>query len=50
MKSEKADMETIFNQLSDQNKDILILVAKGMKLAQETADESRKRPQKTTCQ
>lgn len=38
MKSKKTDMQAIFNKLSEKNKDILILVAKSMKIAQETSE------------
>ena len=37
MKSKKTDMQAIFSKLSERNKDILILVAKSMKIAQETS-------------
>lgn len=35
MKSKNADMLDIFCELTEKNKDILILVAKGIKVAQE---------------
>lgn len=38
MKSKNADMQAIFSDLSERNKDILILVAKSIKVAQETDD------------
>lgn len=38
MKSKKTDMQLIFSKLSEKNKDILILVAKSMKIAQETSE------------
>ncbi len=34
-KTKHGEMESIFSKLSEENKDILILVAKGMKIAQE---------------
>lgn len=36
MENKTADMEDIFSKLTDENKDILILVAKSIKMAQET--------------
>lgn len=35
MKDRNEDMQTIFNELSEKNKDIVLLVAKSMKIAQE---------------
>lgn len=43
MKSKKTDMQAIFSKLSEKNKDILILVAKSMKVAQEATEPPRKR-------
>lgn len=43
MKSKKIDMQAIFSKLSEKNKDILILLAKGMKVAQDASEPSRKR-------
>ena len=43
MESKRVDMQAIFNKLSERNKDILILVAKSMKVAQETSEESCKK-------
>lgn len=43
MKSKKTDMQAIFSKLSEKNKDILILVAKSMKIAQETSEQACKR-------
>lgn len=42
MKSKNADMQAIFSNLSEKNKDILILVAKSMKIAQETDNPKTK--------
>ena len=39
MKNRKADMQAVFAELSEENKDIMILIAKGMKAAQEAAEE-----------
>lgn len=50
MKSENMEMEAIFKQLSERNKDVLILIAKGMKVAQEAAYESCELPKKPKCQ
>ncbi|MCI8489302.1 MAG: hypothetical protein HFJ04_03460 [Lachnospiraceae bacterium] len=44
MESRKTDMQAIFNKLSEKNKDILILVAKSMKVAQEASEQSSKNP------
>ena len=40
MTSKNIDMQVIFNQLTERNKDILIMIAKGMKLAQMEAVHS----------
>lgn len=42
MKSKRADMQAIFNKLSEKNKDILILLARSMKVAQETTEQACK--------
>lgn len=39
-----ADMQAIFSKLSEKNKDIVILVAKSVKVAQNTTEQSRKAP------
>ena len=39
MTSRKAEMEAIFSELSEMNKDIVILVAKSIKVAQETVEQ-----------
>ena len=44
MTNKNADMQAIFSKLSETNKDIVILVAKSMKIAQDTAEQSRKPP------
>lgn len=36
MKSKKMDMQALFSELSENNKDILILLAKSMKVAYES--------------
>lgn len=41
MKIKNEDMEMIFNKLSERNKDIIILIAKGMKVAQDSAEQPR---------
>lgn len=38
------DMQTIFNALSEQNKDIVILVAKSVQVAQEAAKQPLQLP------
>ena len=47
MTSKNTDMEILFNKLSEKNKDIVILVAKSIKVAQDTGDQSRKEPVKS---
>lgn len=42
MSDRNTDMENIFNALSERNKDIVILVAKSVKVAQEVAEQSTK--------
>lgn len=42
MTSKSSDIREIFNQLSEKNKDILILLAKSIKLAQEVERQSCK--------
>ena len=41
MKIKNEDMEMIFNKLSERNKDIIILIAKGMKVEQDSAEQPR---------
>lgn len=40
MESKKSVMQAIFNELSEKNKDIMILIAKSIKIAQETDNRS----------
>lgn len=47
MTSRSADMQAIFSQLSEKNKDILILAAKSVKAAQDIAEPPRKGPKQT---
>lgn len=42
MGSKRADMQAIFGKLSEKNKDILILLARSMKVAQETTEQACK--------
>lgn len=44
MESRNTDMQAIFSELSEKNKDIVILIAKSMKLAQEVAEQPRNPP------
>lgn len=44
MASRNADMQAIFSELSDKNKDIVILIAKSVKVAQEEAEQPRNPP------
>ena len=48
MADRKTDMQTIFAELSEKNKDIVILIAKSVKVAQEATAEPRKPPVTTT--
>lgn len=45
MTSRSTDMQAIFSRLSEKNKDIVILVAKSVKVAQDTAEQPRKPPE-----
>ncbi len=45
MTNRNTDMRIIFDKLSEKNKDIIILIAKSMKVAQEVTDQSRDSPQ-----
>lgn len=47
MANRNADMQAVFNQLSEKNKDIVILVAKGIKIAQEESEKIKKSPKQT---
>lgn len=40
MKERKEEMEKIFKNLTEENKDILNMVAKGMQIAQENGKEN----------
>lgn len=42
MESRSTDMQAIFSELSEKNKDIVILIAKSVKVAQEVGEESDK--------
>lgn len=39
MTSRNTDMQAIFNELSESNKDIVILIARSVKVAQEVAEQ-----------
>ena len=39
MASKNTEMQAIFNELSEKNKDIVTLIARSMKVAQEAAEE-----------
>lgn len=41
-------MQAIFNKLSEKNKDIIILVAKSVKVAQDTTERPHKPPDKSS--
>lgn len=40
MTSRRDDMQALFARLSEENKDIMLLIAKGMKAAKEETEES----------
>ena len=40
MDSKRTDMQRIYGKLSEKNKDILILIARSMKVAQEATEQS----------
>lgn len=42
MEGRSTDMQAIFNKLSEKNKDIVILVAKSIKVAQDTTEQPSK--------
>lgn len=46
MKSKHTDMQVIFNELTEKNKDIIILIAKSVQVAQEV-DEPHKPAMRT---
>ncbi len=48
MASKSTDMQAIFSELSESNKDIIILLAKGMRIAEHTTKKPRKPPQKVS--
>ena len=50
MASRSSDMQAIFSELSEKNKDIVILIAKSVKVAQETSEKPRKPPVNRTAQ
>lgn len=49
MAGRNTDMQAIFSKLSEKNKDIVILVAKSIKVAQDTAGQPRKPPKNRTA-
>lgn len=48
MASRNTDMQAIFSKLSERNKDIVILVAKSVKVAQDTIEQPRIPPENRT--
>lgn len=42
--SRSADMQAIFSELTEKNKDILILIAKSVKVAQNESNNQPRRP------
>lgn len=40
MKNKKIEMQAIFNELSERNKEIIILIAQSVKIAQEPTEQS----------
>lgn len=49
MSGRNTDMQAIFSELSETNKDIIILIAKSIKVAQEAAGQPLKTPKKPRC-
>ena len=49
MASRSSDMQAIFSELSEKNKDLVILIAKSVKVAQETSEKPRKPPVNRTA-
>lgn len=49
MTSRNTDMQAIFSKLSEKNKDIVILVAKSVKVAQDATVEPSKSPENRTA-
>ena len=47
MASRNTDMQAIFSELSEKNKDIIILIAKSVKVAQEVEEQPRNPPMQT---
>ena len=47
MTRRRKDMQAVFERLSEQNKDIMILIPKGMQAAKEDAEKLHTRPQPT---
>lgn len=41
------DMQAIFSALSEQNKDVVLLIAKSVKIAQEVSEQPRRPPKQT---
>lgn len=39
MTNRNKDMQILFSQLSEEEKDIMLLIARGMKIAQEAAEQ-----------
>lgn len=49
MTSRNSDMQALFSELTEKNKDIVILVAKSVKVAQDTIEQPRKPPENRTA-
>lgn len=47
MTNRTSDMQILFNQLSEKNKDIILLVAKSVKVAQDIMKENQKPPKQS---
>lgn len=47
MTNRRTDMQTVFAQLSEENKDIMVLIAKSMKAAKEAVEEVYSQPEPT---
>lgn len=48
MEGKSKDMQDVFCRLTDKNRDVILVVARSLKMAQETAEQSLK-PSETVC-
>ena len=48
MEGKSKDMQDVFCRLTDKNRDVILVIARSLKIAQETAERSLK-PSETVC-